>query len=157
MEKTQELWKTVMSTENRVYMISSNGRVLSRKKRSAKQRLLTTNQDKDGYMVTTLGGKQYKVHRLVAFAFCPKKRGCFEVNHKNGIKADNRACNLDWTNHAGNQQHRRKVLKHGVCRVVNVKTKQQYATTYEAYKETGTPVLAINKSIMFGGDWVWKT
>lgn len=156
MEKTQELWKPVMSTETRVYMISSNGRVLSRKKRSSEQRLLTTNQDKDGYMVTTLGGKQYKVHRLVAFAFCPKKRGCFEVNHKNGIKSDNRSCNLEWTNHAGNQQHRRKVLKHGVCRLVNVKTKQQYASLYEAYKETGTPVLVINKSIMRGGDWVWK-
>lgn len=156
MEKTQEQWKQVAATDKRVYLISNMGRVLSRKKRTTDQRLLTPSMDKDGYMVFSVCGRQYKVHRLVAFAFCRKKSGCLEVNHINGIKSDNRACNLEWTDHGGNQQHRRQILRHGKCRLVHSPTKQQYASLWEAYKKTGTPILKMNHDIVYGGGWGWK-
>lgn len=54
--------------------------------------------------------KHFLVHRLVAEAFIPKQNGKDEVNHKNGIKTDNRVENLEWVNHSGNMQHRSKVL-----------------------------------------------
>lgn len=47
----------------------------------------------------------FRIHRLVASAFCVKPDGCTEVNHKNGKKTDNRAENLEWVTRSGNIRH----------------------------------------------------
>ena len=38
------------------------------------------------------------MHRLVAFSFVDGYRDGLQVNHKNEIRADNRAENLEWVN-----------------------------------------------------------
>lgn len=63
-----------------------------------------------GYVrVTTssIGGKRRRklLHVLVAEAFIHKPKGSTEVNHKNGLKTDNRAENLEWTTHSENMKH----------------------------------------------------
>ena len=70
--------------------------------------------DRNGYPSVTLyiRGVQFPrlVHRLVAKAFLPNPEGKGEVNHKNGIKYDSRAVNLEWVSRGENQIHGSKVL-----------------------------------------------
>lgn len=54
--------------------------------------------------------KMFLSHRLVALAFIPKIDGKPFVNHKNGIRDDNRIENLEWCSKSENAIHAYKVL-----------------------------------------------
>lgn len=52
------------------------------------------------------------VHRIVAETFIPKPEGIrLEVNHKNGVKHDNRVDNLEWVTRRENCIHKCQTLK----------------------------------------------
>jgi hypothetical protein len=57
------------------------------------------------YLSTTVKHKDYRVHRLVAEAFCEKSEGKHVVNHKDGNKMNNHADNLEWCNKSENEKH----------------------------------------------------
>lgn len=99
-----EVWKDIINFEN-YYQISSSGNL----KNVRTGRIKKWGNHTRGYLITTLCrsgyNKSVSAHRLVAQAFIPnpKKKPC--VNHKNGIKYDNKIENLEWCTHQENTDH----------------------------------------------------
>lgn len=75
-----------------------------------------------GYLMLRLvnkqGKKPFKLHRLLAINFLDNPENKKFVNHKNGIKSDNRIENLEWVTHSEN-------IKHAYS--LNLIKKQKYA------------------------------
>ena len=87
------------------YLISNTGYVKNKKT----NRILTNSLSTDGYYCVgiSINKKNYRkrVHRLVAEAFIENKYNYPYVNHKNGIKTDNRMDNLEWCTPQQNTRH----------------------------------------------------
>jgi hypothetical protein len=81
-----------------------------------------------GYVQVMLPGRQKRsMHRLVASAFCEGEANWLVVNHKNGVRADNRAENLEWVTHGENLKHAFRVL--GARRSSKGKFGESHATS----------------------------
>lgn len=92
---------TIRSVDKRVRQWS--GTQLKRGK------VLSPATDKAGYIRVALSKHNklmtYPVHRLVALTHIPNPLGYKEINHKDGIKANNCADNLEWCNRSHNINH----------------------------------------------------
>lgn len=74
---------------------------------------------------------QTTVHRVVATAFLGPADGR-EVNHKNGIKSDNRLSNLEWVSKSRNTIHRYYELESTIHPIVSICTTTGKKTKYES-------------------------
>lgn len=63
------------------------------------------HKKKSGYYEICVNHKSYLIHRLVAYAFCDGYGENKEVNHIDGDKSNNKACNLEWVDHNTNLKH----------------------------------------------------
>lgn len=64
-----------------------------------------------GYIQVILAGRvKQSAHRMIAQAFCPGFNEDLQVNHKNGVRDDNRPSNLEWVTQGQNNEHSYRVL-----------------------------------------------
>ena len=106
---SKEVWLTIEGWPN--YLVSNHGRVRSLpggRRRGKAGRCLKPGYNRRGYVKVSLTDctkrTTYLVHRLVAAAFIGPANG-LEVNHINGIKADNRPENLEYCTRQENIDH----------------------------------------------------
>lgn len=113
-----EIWKDIPGYEG-LYQCSNFGRIKSLSRwlrckngfRKSKEKIMNICKDKIGYCYLDLGKRNKKlVHRLVAITFIDNTENKPCVNHKNGIKFDNMACNLEWVTYSENEKHSYSVL-----------------------------------------------
>lgn len=120
-----ENWRPVKGFEN-YYEVSDLGRLRSVGRtqeianrwgtstvRMFKPRHLQPVKCGNGYLSFTLCGDNVRrrslIHRIVLSSFCPREdEDSMQVNHKNGIRDDNRLLNLEWLTCSDNIKHAHK-------------------------------------------------
>lgn len=99
----KEEWRRVLGYED-FYQVSNKGRV-----RNQRGKVLKHIINSRGYCSVSLSGKKprrgHMVHRLVGYAFISNPENKPFINHKNGIKTDNRLENLEWVTASENVKH----------------------------------------------------
>lgn len=126
----------------RKYLISPDGTV-----RNRHGHVLSKHKDVYGYEYVLIFNKNRKrkkflVHRLVATVYIPNEKALPQINHKDGVKTNNRVENLEWVTNSQNQMHSRYSLGNVTgfpdTPVKCVETGIIYKSTRDAWRETGT-------------------
>lgn len=99
-----------------LYLVSPGGDIRTRAGLLLAQRL-----DREGYCLVSIQvdgkKKSERVHRMVAQTFLDNPENKPWVNHKDGVKHNNRLTNLEWCTAKENHEHAKNVLKVGMYTV----------------------------------------
>lgn len=176
-----EEWRSVVGYEG-IYEVSNLGRVKrlkrnpERGKSIMRERMLSAYKDKDGYLSVNLSKnslqKPHRLHRVVLSAFTPNPNKLPLVNHKNGVRDDNRLENLEWCDAKYNNSYGDAIEKRKKAQFLyfnkSIKVLQYtmngdfvngYYTTKDASRKTGISATDINyclnKKANRAGEFQW--
>lgn len=147
------------------YIITEDGRVYSHYKNKILKPYLNSNK----YLRVALNTTRKYVHHLVAQAYLPPKKPEEEIDHINGNRTDNRACNLRWCSRSENRQNslqnNPKQLAHLQKRVIKLdRDTEQVIEEFNGVKEasrkcsvnSGSIVKACKGQKPTAGGFKWK-
>jgi len=145
----KQIWKAIPGYEN-LYAVNLKGEVKSLERmvshrsglRLVPEKFLSCRADYNGYITVRLsknGEESTKfLHRILAKTFLPNTLNYPQVNHRNGIKSDNRLDNLEWVTASQNTLHayQHDLIKLNKKRVVDSCTGKVYQSGRDAAIDT---------------------
>lgn len=145
-------YKRIKVPGQRIYMCNKEGVVINAKTGGKIKPCLS----RTGYFVVSLNGNTILIHRIVATLFVEKTNPRFNiVNHKNEIKTDNRAENLEWcsvmynVNYKGaNKRNRENCFKNIIVKAVKDNETTTYDSIAAASRATGVGINSIRYCIL---------
>lgn len=105
------------------YIVFPEGRILNLHGKE-----IIGHVNRDGYREVIINGNQERVHRIVATVFLDNPSDLPCVNHKNGIKSDNRVENLEWCTYSYNTLH---AYKTGLEKKVSGEAHHSHKLSYD--------------------------
>jgi len=108
-----EKWKDIPNYEG-LYQVSDSGNAkslnrLAKNGARLKGKPIKLNEDKFGYFRFTVTknneSKTLRIHRLVGELFIPNPSNLPCINHKDGVKSNNKESNLEWCTDSDNKLH----------------------------------------------------
>lgn len=160
---SEEIWIGIAGFEGR-YEVSDRGRVRSvdvlvpynhwrsgeRLRRRKRGKLLPQQMTNAGYLLVHLHADGERtartVHRLVAETFMPDADFTLDVNHVDGVKANNALDNLEWVARSRNHDHAVELgLNTQALKVRCPRTGKEYPSVSRAARETGHAAKTISR------------
>jgi hypothetical protein len=141
-------WAAIEGYEG-IYAVSDTGEVMSMNYKKSKLPGLMTFQIRRGYASIWACKKGFKakwltVHALVAHHFIGPRPDGMAINHKDGVKTNNRVDNLEYCTHSENSKHSfttgaqcNKGIQHSQAKLDDEKVRKiREAATIPGYSRT---------------------